>query len=164
VARRPSYPAAQMAEAGFPELESRPPEMGQAPPTRRSPRRVIEEWPRLEASLLMRVQFIRIVIGRLRKEHVAWADALAWLLQASVAHVGADDAGALDSLARAADALDAVDMTMHAIAARAQLATLRGGGEGVALSERVASWFARHEVKSPARMIAMLTQAFDALV
>jgi len=32
---------------------------------------------------------------------------------------------------------------------------------GLSPADRVASWLARHDVKAPARMIAMMTPAFD---
>jgi predicted ATPase len=100
-------------------------------------------------------------IGRLRRERVAWADALAWLLQAGVAHLKADDAGVRGNLARAVEAFSAVDMALFATAAQQRLAELRSDHDGAALADSVASWLSRHDIKAPARMIAMMTPAFD---
>jgi eukaryotic-like serine/threonine-protein kinase len=155
--------------------------------------RLLEQWVRLEASFLLRVQYFRIPmrelrarcalaaarqlaerapsearaliaeaerdIARLRRERAAWAHALAWLLQAGVAHLRCDDAVAIDNMARAVESLAAVDMALFAAAARHRFATLRGGGDSMLTD--VAAWFASHDVKAPARMIAMLTPAFN---
>lgn len=99
-------------------------------------------------------------IKRLRSERVEWAGALAWLLQAGIAKLRGDEEEARHSLERAVQQLDAVDMALFATAARARLATLRGGSDGAALADGVASWLACHEIQSPPRMLSMLTPAF----
>ena len=99
-------------------------------------------------------------IRHLRREPAPWASAFAWLLQAGAAHVRSADTEALECLARSVDAFAALDMDLFAAAARHRLATLRGGRDGAMLATGVAAWFARHDVKAPARMIAMLTPAF----
>jgi hypothetical protein len=156
--------------------------------------RMVTQGPQLKASLLLRVQYCRIVMGelnirctiaaaaeragtapsdaralltkaergikRLRNERVEWADALAWLLQAGVAQLRSHGDEAQRCLQHAVERLDAVDMALFATAARARLAALRGGRDGGALADRVTSWFSRHEIRSPSRMLGMLTPAF----
>jgi tetratricopeptide (TPR) repeat protein len=100
-------------------------------------------------------------IRRLRREHVTWADALAWSLAAGVAHVRGDDATTRAALHRAITSFDVLDMALFASAARHRLATLSGGRDGAILTSGVASWFASQGVASPAPMIAMLTPAFE---
>jgi hypothetical protein len=100
-------------------------------------------------------------IKRLRRERIAWASALAWLLDASLAHVRANDAEAQHKLGQAARALDAVDMALFAAAARARLTTSSGARDDAELPQRDMSWFTRNEVASPLRMSAMVTPAFE---
>ncbi|HEY0990748.1 MAG TPA: hypothetical protein VGD80_27030 [Kofleriaceae bacterium] len=99
-------------------------------------------------------------IARLRRERAAWASALAWLLDAGVARMRGDAARAIDCLEHAIAALVIVDMELFATAARHCLATLRDGDDGAVLARQVTDWFSRHEVVTPARMLAMLAPAF----
>jgi hypothetical protein len=154
--------------------------------------RLSAEWPQLEASLQIRVQYFRIVmremraratlaaatqrtpneartllkraerdIRRLRGEGADWATALAWSLDAGLAHIRGNSAAAQSALQRAISSFEALDMALFANAARHRSAALCGGQEGAALLTSVASWFARHDVVAPRRMIAMLTPAFE---
>jgi hypothetical protein len=157
--------------------------------------RLVGEWPRLEASLVMRVQYFRIAmrelrgrcalavarhraasapsevrvllaqvqrdIKRLRKERVGWADGLAWLLAAGCARLRSDDAAAREALRRAVPALEAADMALFAAVARHRLAPLCDGRDAVALAADAQAWLARQDIVAPARMIAMLTPAFE---
>jgi hypothetical protein len=100
-------------------------------------------------------------IKRLRRERVSWACALAWLLEASLAHVRGEEAAAQAQLGHAVNALDAVDMALFAAAARSRLTTTSGARDDAERSERGMSWFTRNEIASPRRMSAMLTPAFE---
>jgi hypothetical protein len=100
-------------------------------------------------------------IKRLRRERIAWASALAWMLDAGLAHVRADEARAQDKLRQAAKALDAVDMALFAAVARSRLTASSDARADAEQSERGMSWFTRNEVASPRRMSAMLTPGFE---
>jgi eukaryotic-like serine/threonine-protein kinase len=100
-------------------------------------------------------------IRRLRKERVGWADAFAQLLAAGCAHVERDEPAARDALRRAVTALESVDMALFAAVARHRLAHLADGRDAVALAADAQAWLARRDIVSPARMIAMLTPAFE---
>ncbi|MES2638432.1 MAG: protein kinase [Myxococcota bacterium] len=96
-----------------------------------------------------RVELLVIVdaeIRALRHEDVAWASALASLLEAARARaMGRPDAAA--SLARAAERLDAVDMRLHAMAARLRAA--EWGGQ----SDRAPrAWLVEQGIQNPDRM------------
>jgi hypothetical protein len=52
-------------------------------------------------------------------------------------------------------------MSLFAAAARHRLAHLVDGRDAVALAADAQAWLARHDIVSPARMIAMLTPAFE---
>ncbi|HSS00439.1 MAG TPA: hypothetical protein VLM79_25445, partial [Kofleriaceae bacterium] len=157
--------------------------------------RLQDAWPRLEASLVMRVQYFRIAmrelrgrvalavarqrrasapgearalvaqvrrdVRRLHKERMGWADGLAHLLAAGCARLDTDDAAAREALVRAVTALDAAGMALFAAVARHRLAHLTDGRDAVALAADANAWLARQDIVAPARMIAMLTPAFE---
>jgi hypothetical protein len=139
-------------------------------------RRVVAEWPALEASLFLRVQIIRILAhwlkaraalaaaradarlwraaqreaARLEREHSPVGDAFARLVRAGVAHGLGDDPACARLLDEAAVAFTAVEMPLHAACARA-----RAGQR----AEAEATLRARG-VRAPARMIALLAPGF----
>ncbi len=143
-----------------------------------------EQWPAYTASLLSRLQRLRVDTHysrsrlllslaacsakpqerlrsaladarRLEREGVAWASALAWLLKAAAAAIRSDTTRAVALFTDAAKPLDAVDMPLHAAAARRRLGELIGGDEGTALIEEVDRWMASEGIRNPARLAAM---------
>src|SRR5262249_8849616 len=103
-------------------------------------------------------------VKRLRRERASWADGLAWLTQAGCAQLRSDEEAARLALTRAVETLEANDMSLFAAAARHRLAPLSGGQDGLVHAKAAQSWLARHDIVSPARMLAMVTPVFDASV
>lgn len=99
-------------------------------------------------------------IGALKNEKVGWARALAALLQAGIARVNEDQAGAAAELERAVAALDAADMTLYAAAARRQLGVIRGGAAGAALVAEADTFMHQRQIRRPERMTAILVPGF----
>lgn len=133
----------------------------------------------LEASMLFRVQLVRVVaLGlhgrtclaaasasgelehlrgkvarvarRLSRERFACADVLAHLLQAGLAPRGSDEAVA--HLRRAVEDGERAGMRLHTAAARDRLGRLLGGVEGPALREQAARFAANEGIVHPERM------------
>jgi len=136
----------------------------------------------VRATLTVRVQFIRVLCAyaggraavaaaserpgllrearrhasRLRGEAVAWSSAMAMLVEAGIASVDGSRALAEQRLREAIDALDALDMTLHAAAARRWLGTLVGGDDVLGLIAESEAAMQGEGIKNPARMAAML--------
>jgi len=142
------------------------------------------QWPAYLASLLPRIQRFRVdahylrsrlLLGmaansarphpllraalsdarRLEGERVAWSEALARLIRAGAAAIRGDTPLAITLFSDAAQALDAVDMPLHAAAARRRLGQLNGGKEGIALVASVDAWMKSQCIQNPDRFTAM---------
>jgi hypothetical protein len=150
---------------------------------------VTGQWPTLARSHLLRIQQVRIFLlhlraraalaaapaapgpgpllhaaerdaRRLRRERVAWAEALAQLVRAGVA-MGRHDAGAARQLLEdAAGRLDAAGLRLHAAAARRRLGERVGGCEGQHLVEQADAWMKGQNIRRPDRMTALLAPGF----
>jgi serine/threonine protein kinase/tetratricopeptide (TPR) repeat protein len=138
-------------------------------------------WPTLTGSHFFRVQQVRVVLWNLRGraalargllpeaeqaarrlllEKAAWADALAHLLQAGVEQArGSGKAAAL--LQEAIAGLDAVEMGLHAAAARRALGRMLRGEEGKKLIELAEAWMSERGIRNPARMAELLASSGD---
>jgi hypothetical protein len=90
------------------------------------------------------------------KERMAWADPLAALVEAGVAHVAGDPTRARAQLETAIRGLEAADMMLYAQAARRRHGQLVGGSEGAAEVAQADAWMAAAGVRRPDRMAAML--------
>ena len=137
-----------------------------------------EQWPLLEQSMLLRVQIIRLSMldararvklmsalragdarglaevesaaRRIARERVPWANGLAQLLSAQVAHARRETERAKAFATAAVDAFEGAHMAMHAAVARDVLARLEGKttdhawlrDQGIARPGRFASVFA----------------------
>jgi hypothetical protein len=147
--------------------------------------RVTGQWPALARSHLLRVQQVRVFLlhlraraalaaalaaagpGRLlhaaerdarllRRERVAWAEALAQLVSAGVAMGRHRAGGARQLLEDAAGRLEAAGLRLHAAAARRRLGEQVGGSEGHRLVEQADAWMKGQNVRRPDRMTALL--------
>jgi hypothetical protein len=153
-------------------------------------KRLIKSWPALERSRFTRgVRAIRIEVldfrarialaqaakttkrapllsaaeadaRRLEGERLPWARAVAQLVRAGHAAARSDHDGALSRLAAAEEQLGAVDMALHAAAARRRRGELLGGDEGRALVEASDAWMAQQKIEAPSKMTAMLAPGF----
>ena len=79
------------------------------------------------------LQIARRAAGRLDRERVPWASAIAELIRAGILAVSGGPAAAARRYARAAELLDAVDMPHYAAAARRRQGEALGGEQGRAL-------------------------------
>jgi len=148
--------------------------------------RVSEGWSMMKKALLMRLQILRIEMSFLRArsalalaceksapgqswhldaalrdanllehEQAPWAAALALLVRAGVmAERGAD--AAVDLFERAEQQFAAVDLMIHAAAARRRRGVLVGGSEGAALIDAADRAMRERGIASPQRMVALL--------
>jgi len=149
-------------------------------------------WPDLSRSLLLRIQFIRIMMRHLRarcalaalvgttapaplfctaesdaraleREGVAWSGALALLIRAGLLATRGDRSGAIARLAQAEAALRSAGMALFAESARRRRGQLSGGPAGDDLVSQTESWMAGQGIRNPARMAAIFAPGFDRL-
>ena len=99
-------------------------------------------------------------VRRVEREAMPWGDALARLLRAGLSFRSGDTSGAREQLEEAMHRLEAVDMGLHAAAARRCLGQLTGGEEGRKLVADADAWMAAEQVRNSARMTALLAPAF----
>jgi serine/threonine protein kinase len=147
--------------------------------------RVAGQWPALACSHLLRVQQVRIFLIHLRaraalaaapaatgprpllhaaerdarllrRERIAWAEALAQLVSAGVAMGRHDAGGARQLLEDAAGRLEAAGLRLYAAAARRRLGEQIGGSEGHRLVEQADAWMKSQNIRRPDRMTALL--------
>jgi eukaryotic-like serine/threonine-protein kinase len=148
-------------------------------------RRLTSHWPVLGRGHFLRVQQVRIILTHLRaraalaaaaaaadprsllraaerdaqwlqRERMPWADALANLIHAGVAHRRGDAASAANFLRTALAGCDTTAMRLYAAAARRCLGRLLGGAEGRALQTEAGAWMASQQVHNPAHWTALL--------
>jgi hypothetical protein len=146
---------------------------------------VLGRWPAIRRSLMLLVQYIRVDAHYLRarvalasidtapnrkrrlaeaarlaraleREKMPWITLLAEIVWASVHLARGDRAAAIDHLRSAVAGADDVGMAMHAAAARFQLGTILGDGEGRKLVHTAEDWMRAQDIRVPARFAAML--------
>jgi serine/threonine protein kinase len=151
--------------------------------------RVTAQWPALARSYLLRVQQVRIFLLHLRaraalaaatavaepgpllsaaerdarllrRERIAWAEALAQLVRAGVAMGRHDAGGSRQLLEEVVGRLEAAGLRLHAAAARRRLGEQVGGKEGQRLVEQADAWMKGQKVRGPNRMTALLVPGF----
>ena len=150
--------------------------------------RLLERWPAMESSLVLRMQRVRVEAWALRartalaamrgkesvsmlrdaekyahkieREGVAWGLGFAHATRAALAHTGGDDQRAIEILALASKAFEHSKMRLHAQAARRRLGRLIGGDHGRALIHAADVYMASEDVQDPARMTEMLLPGF----
>jgi hypothetical protein len=151
--------------------------------------RVTDQWPALARSHLLRVQQVRIFLLHLRaratlaaagaaaepapllraaerdarllrRERIAWAEALAQLVRAGVAMMRQDAGGARQLLQDAAGRLESAGLHLYAAAARRCLGEQVGGSEGRHRVEQADAWMKGQSIRRPDRMTALLAPGF----
>jgi hypothetical protein len=98
--------------------------------------------------------------GRLERERVPWATALATLVRASVAACGGQGPTAVGLLRDAVDRFEALDMELFAAAARRRLGELAGGPDGQDMAAAATKWMLDQGIKKPDRFVAAYAPGF----
>jgi hypothetical protein len=139
--------------------------------------RIVEQWPAVKRSLLLRMPFTRMEVTALRaraylaaaahgntakrlREAVRaadwlegvgadWTTASAQLLRAGIAVAREDADGAVTLLATAEESLTSIGMILHAMAARRRRGLLLGGGDGTALVGSADAWMRGEAIQRP---------------
>ena len=147
-------------------------------------RRMAEGWPKLEGSMLLRIQVIRAealflrgravlarahargerdslreldhVSARLDRQHMPGAHALSNLLAAGAARLAGDDERAAGLLAQAESRFQTASMALCAAAARRRRGELTGGSAGARLVTGADRWMAGQTIKNPAAMTRLI--------
>lgn len=146
--------------------------------------RLTEFWPALKRSHLLHVQQVRIVLldlrarcalaragakdsaswlrlaardaRLLRREKAPWSDAMAKLLEASIARKRGEALSAVVLLEAADAAFTTADMHLHAAIARRRWGQMLGGSRGEELRRQADEWMACQTIRNPERMTALL--------
>jgi hypothetical protein len=152
-------------------------------------RRLMESWPALEGTHLMRVQQIRIVMLHLRarcavtlaagkdsatwlstaegdahalhREKLLWPEALALLIDAAIAFRRGDSRRSGEILTTAAAAFEKAQMRLHAAVARRRLGQLLGGAQGQEFVRQAEEWMSGQKIRNLDRMTAMLAPGWE---
>jgi tetratricopeptide (TPR) repeat protein len=98
-------------------------------------------------------------VNRLRRERVAWAVALADLIDAGLA-AQTGHPTTVDLTARALERLEACSLRLYAAAARRRHGTLVGGDAGREAIAAADAWMHQQGIVAPARMTALLAPGF----
>lgn len=153
--------------------------------------RLGEVWPQLEKTLLLRIQILRVeaqwlrgrtalasadVDGRLErlalaetcanqlgKEGAPYAEVMAHLLHAGIAHVRGEGVEAQGHLRSAMGGSERSDLGLHAAAARFQCGRLLEGEVGIEHRNSSELWMRNHGILEPTRMAAMVVPGFSRL-
>jgi len=147
-------------------------------------RRIAEGWPKLEGSMLLRVQAVRAealflrgravlarahaersretlaeldhVSHRLDRQHMPGAHALSNLLAAGAARLAGDDERAAGLLAQAESRFQTASMALCAAAARRRRGELVGGSAGARLVTGADRWMSGQTIKNPTAMTRLV--------
>jgi serine/threonine protein kinase len=149
--------------------------------------RLMEAWPALAGSQLLRVQLVRVdawllrgaaaaacaamdearadtllaeadaAAARLAREHRAHAQAAAAVVRAAAAWARGDAPAAVTRLAEAASGYDACEMKLHAAGVRRAAGGLLGGPEGAAMVAKADELLAKEGIVETARWVRMWT-------
>ncbi len=152
-------------------------------------KRISDHLPALHASLLLRIQQVRIDIlhhggkaaaaaamvasdpapllreaeqyaRKLDRERLPWSDALAMQVRAGISMARRDPDLAAKRLRQAASKFDEVHMGLLAACMRRRLGTLLKGDEGRDLVSRADAWMAAQSIRFPAKMTACWAPGF----
>ncbi|MFO0950342.1 MAG: AAA family ATPase [Isosphaeraceae bacterium] len=150
---------------------------------------LLGRWPALRRSMLLQVQFVRVMMRYLRArtalaaasregapapliaeartygrklvgERAPWASGLSLLVEASARSLQGDQDGSAATLRQASAELDAVEMAAHAAAARRRLGEILGGEEGAALVVEADALLRARGVANPERLTATYAPGF----
>ncbi len=152
--------------------------------------RIEARWPALAGSMLLRIQVLRLesfhararcalaaalavpgeraalaafarkLASEMRREKMAWSDALAAAVRAAAAHLEGRPDESVAALDDAIRGFDATDMALMAAMARRRKGEILGGDEGGALVAAGNAFMTAQRIARPERMTAMLMPGF----
>jgi hypothetical protein len=96
----------------------------------------------------------------IQRQSLTYADGMADLVQAGLACRRGNTDGAAHRLRQAIDRLTAVELRLHAGAARRQLGRLVGGEEGDKLVQESDAWMAAQGIRNPERVTQGIAPGF----
>lgn len=151
--------------------------------------RLEEAWPTLRRSYLLHVQQVRIAlldlrarcalaraggkdsiswlryaerdVRALRREKVAWADALAQLGEAALAFRRGQTARTAEILQAAIDGFSTTDMHLHSAVARRCLGKMLGDSQGGEFVRQAEQWMNEQTIRNHDRMTALLAPSWQ---
>jgi hypothetical protein len=143
------------------------------------------KWQELRRSLLLRIQVLRLeafflkartilasseadrqlqvaeaLATRIAREKMHWSDPLALLIHSGIANLRGQTDKARALLREAAGRFETAEMNYFAAAARRQLGSLSGSGEGIRLVREADAWMTEHGIRNPARFTNMWSPGF----
>jgi serine/threonine protein kinase len=150
-------------------------------------RRLVEQWPALRRSLMLRVQVLRIeawslqaraalqvaragqeraamlvaaerLTRKIERERVAWSAPFVPLARAAMADMRGERTRAVELLDAAIGGFERVDMGLHAAVARRRLGELTGAAALVGAADR---WMADQRIMNPAAIAELLAPGFE---
>ena len=100
---------------------------------------------------------------RIESQGRPWADPIALLLRAAIAHREGSTPLAVRHLHAAVEGFDRADMNLYAAVTRLRIGALQDDAAGRALQRQAEEWMAAQHIKNPAAMTRMLAPGFPDL-
>ena len=108
-----------------------------------------------------RLRIAEDLANRIANEHMPWANPLALLIQAGLAHRRRDDARAVGLISQAIEGFEASDMALYAAAARRRLGEITRGDRGLELVRQADDWMSKQQIKNPAAVANLMAPGFS---
>ena len=150
-------------------------------------RHIQGQWKALEASMLLRIQVLRIeamhlqaraalatakkrrdrlnvaenMARRIAKERMPWSAPIVSLIRAGVAHQREQVTSATAYLSDAVERFELSDMHLHSAVAKRRQGEVFGGERGAQLIAEADNWMEEQKIKNPAQLTRVLAPGFD---
>ncbi|PYS24376.1 MAG: serine/threonine-protein kinase PknK [Acidobacteria bacterium] len=108
-----------------------------------------------------RLRLAEKLAGKIERENTAYANPMATLVRAAVAHRRGDEASAINLLEKAVKDFETSHMQLYATVARRRLGELVGGDRGRELLAKTDMWMTKQMIKNPAKMTNLLAPGFQ---
>ena len=108
-----------------------------------------------------RLRLAEKLAGKIERENTAYANPMATLVRAAVAHRRGDGASAINLLEKAVRDFETSHMQLYATVARRRLGELVGGDRGRELLAKTDMWMTKQMIKNPAKMTNLLAPGFQ---
>jgi hypothetical protein len=90
-----------------------------------------------------------------------WANPLAFVIRAGLAHRSGDNARAVALISQAIEGFEGSDMALYAATARRRLGEITGGDRGLLLVTQADEWMSKQEIKNPPAVANLLAPGFN---